>query len=254
MHPRSFTRARQEPGSEPLPARDRTRVRARSPPSERREDRQVSLLFGHGEPALALDGDTCGDLNSGTYGLTFTIEDVLCSDSDGDGFVNLPNCTSWHSNQATTCGIVDPFQFDPDTKAKCVCDGAFQVPVRIERPSGAVRERATQAVVTYEVSVRNNSVTRTVRIDSLEDDLYGDLADPSNPELDSTNCDALIGDLLPPGATSDSCRFAVIYADPGTAGALRNTVTAGIVDTANPDNRASVIGQTTIDVKLNVAP
>jgi hypothetical protein len=64
-------------------------------------------------PAEELDGDTCGDLNSGTYELTFTIHGVLCTDTDGDGFLNLPNCTSWHSNQGTTCNINTAFDFDP---------------------------------------------------------------------------------------------------------------------------------------------
>src|SRR4029453_10579735 len=67
----------------------------------------LSALSPGVSPALDLDGDTCGDLNAGTYDLTFTIPQVLCQDSDGDGFLNLPNCTSWHSNQGTLCSITD---------------------------------------------------------------------------------------------------------------------------------------------------
>ena len=71
----------------------------------------LSALTPSVSPALDPgDGDTCGDLNAGTYELTFTIPQVLCQDSDGDGFLNLPNCTSWHSNQGTACDISDPKQ------------------------------------------------------------------------------------------------------------------------------------------------
>src|SRR4029453_11099202 len=79
-------------------------------------------------PSLNLDADTCGDLNAGTYSLSFTIPNVLCQDSDGDGFLNLPNCTSWHSNQGTTCSITDAFTFRPATKSKCGWGATFQDP------------------------------------------------------------------------------------------------------------------------------
>ena len=204
-------------------------------------------------PALELDGDTCGDLNAGTYELTFTIPNVLCSDTNGDGFVNLPNCTSWHSNQRTACDIDDELGFHPDTKSKCVCDDDFQVPVIVELPSGVVEKTATQALVTYEVKVKNNSETRTVRILSLVDDIYGDIADDDNDDIQSTTCDDRIGNEIAPGATSNACEFTVLYPAPGTAGDLSNTVTAGVRDTGN-DNDSEFDGSTTINVDLNIAP
>ena len=92
----------------------------------------VSQLNNSG-PGLNLDGDACGDLNSGTYNVTFTIPDVLCTDTDGDGFLNLPNCTAWHSNAGTACNLdSSPSDANPDTKSKCVCDDKFQVPVTVE--------------------------------------------------------------------------------------------------------------------------
>src|SRR4029453_13633180 len=212
----------------------------------------LSALTPGVPPALNLDGDTCGDLNAGTYDLTFTIPQVLCQDSDGDGFLNLPNCTSWHSNQGTLCSITDAFTFRPDTKSKCVCDDTFQVPVTVESPSGAVNKSATQAVVTYEVSVKNNHTTRTVQINSLVDDLYGDIALVQGPVL-STDCNTLIGDTLAPGATSSACHFTVAYLTPGTAGDKKDTVTAEIEDTVN-HNKADVTGSATISVNLQVGP
>jgi hypothetical protein len=219
----------------------------------------LSALDPTVEPALNLDGDTCGDLNAGTYELTFTIPNVACVDTDGDGFVNLPNCTSWHSNQGTACTVSDPFVvanapgFRPDTKSKCVCDDTFQIPISIESPSGAVLKKATKAVVTYEVKVKNNSVTRTVKINSLVDDVYGDIADTSNANLLSTNCNTLIGDQLAPGATSDACTFTVQYDNPGTGGDVTDKVTSEIEDTVSA-TKINVDGSATINVNLNVTP
>src|SRR5688572_18132070 len=67
-------------------------------------------------PALNLDNDTSGDLNAGTYNVTFTIPGVSCQDTDNDRMLNLPNCTSWHSNQGTVSSITNASTFNPDTK------------------------------------------------------------------------------------------------------------------------------------------
>ncbi|HEY3172331.1 MAG TPA: hypothetical protein VGK86_07110, partial [Thermoanaerobaculia bacterium] len=195
-----------------------------------------------------LDGDTCWDLNAGTYSLTFEILHVFCHDSDADGFLNLPNCTSWHSNQGTACtvGNTDETDAKPDTKSKCVCDDTFQVPVTVESPTGAVSKTATKAVVTYEVTVTNNSATRTVKINSVVDDVYGDLTTKAGAP---TACSTLIGAQLAPGATSTACQFTGEYLNPGTGGDKKNIVTAQLEDTGN-GAKASVTGFTTINVNL----
>lgn len=214
-----------------------------------------SILTNGVTPALNLDGDSCGDLNAGSYtNVTFTIPGVLCQDTDGDGFLNLPNCTSWHSNAGNIC--TGPSTAAPETKSKCNCDDRFQVPVTVESPSGAVLVKATKSVVTYEVKVKNNSATRTVKINSLVDDLYGDLTKDKNSGnnlIQSTNCSALIGDTLAAGATSDACQFSAEYADPGTNGDQTNKVTAQIEDSGN-QTQINVDGSSTINVELNVVP
>jgi hypothetical protein len=209
----------------------------------------VTQLDNSGDPGSNLDGDTCGDLNAGSYEFSVTIPNVDCTDTNDDGFLNLPNCTSWHSNQGTLCDLGDVFTSDPDTKSKCTCDDTFQVPITVESPSGAVEKTATKAVVTYEVKVKNNSVTRTVKITSLVDDLYGDLATRSG-----STCGNLIDAILAPGATSAACTFTAEYLDPGTAGTKTNTITAHVEDTANASNAADLTGSTTIDVQLNITP
>src|SRR6185369_4053048 len=79
-------------------------------------------------PVLNLDNDVCGDLNAGSYvNITFTIPGVVCQDPDFDHFLNLPNCTSWHSNKSTGCSGFSTAQ--PETKSKCNCDDTFEVPV-----------------------------------------------------------------------------------------------------------------------------
>jgi hypothetical protein len=218
-----------------------------------------SVLTNGVAPALGLDKDTCGDLNAGTYtNITFTIPNVLCQDSDGDGFLNLPNCTSWHSNAGTVCSVTAAgiSGAAPETKSKCNCDDTFQVPVSVESPTGAVLKKATEAIVTYEIKVKNNSSTRTVKINSLIDDQYGDITkdkNSGNTAIETSDCGDLVGDTLMPAATSDACEFTVRYPHPGTGGDVVDKVTAEIQDTGN-NSTVNVDGSTAINVDLNVAP
>jgi hypothetical protein len=195
-------------------------------------------------PALNLDGDACGDLNAGTFNVTFTIPQVLCQDNDGDGFLNLPNCTSWHSNQGTVCSpITDAFQFDPDTKSKCVCDDNFQVPVRVETATLDVTKSAlpTQVpepsgTVTYTVAIKNTAQIETVTISSIIDDCpaaptdcnveYGNLGDVSNPNVSDNTCPSLIGTSLAPQATA-TCSFKALVS--GNAGDRKTDVVTACV-------------------------
>ena len=170
-------------------------------------------------PGEELDGDTCGDLRSGTYNLTFEIPGVLCVDTDGDGFLNLPNCTSWHSNQGTACNINTAFDFQPDTKSKCVCDDTFQVPVAVEQAEITVVKTAapisvpeTGGTVTYTVQVTNDSQFESVTITDITDNLYGNLGTNTPPQTNNT-CPSLIGVELGPqgsGTESASCSFDVL--------------------------------------------
>jgi hypothetical protein len=183
----------------------------------------LSALTPGVSPALELDGDTAGDLNSNTdpgYLLTFVIEDVLCQDSNNDGLLNLPNCTSWHSNQGTGATISNPFSnadaltFDPDTKSKCVCDDTFQVPVEVENATIEVTKTAAPLTIaepggeiTYTVSIKNTATIESVVIYSIIDDKFGDVADEvNNTSINSTDCDDLIGDTLAAQATA-TCTF-----------------------------------------------
>jgi len=170
-------------------------------------------------PVLELDGDSCGDLNSGTYEITFVIPDVECVAATGTNLLSLPNCTSWHSNQGTQCDISNPFStsdafdFRPDTKSKCVCDDDFTVPVTVEDAEIIVTKEASPpqvdepgGTVTYTVDIENAAEFETVVISSITDDVYGDLGDSSNTGVSDNTCDDLIGEDLDPGETV-SCTF-----------------------------------------------
>lgn len=177
-------------------------------------------------PALDLDGDTCGDLNSGSYEVTFTIPDVSCvgvtdPDNPDQKILKLPNCTSWHSNQGTACTISDPFStedaffFDPDTKSKCVCDDDFTVPVIVETATITTTKTAsptkvpeTGQDVTYTVMVTNDATFVSVELTTLNDVPFGDLTDSSNTNIMNSNCGGLVGVVLGPGE-SVMCTFQV---------------------------------------------
>jgi hypothetical protein len=142
-------------------------------------------------PALAItsssaDKDSCGDLNSGTYNVTFTIPQVLCEAAlnTDPPVLKLPNCTSWHSNSSTACtapgndnSIQAASYFHPDTKSKCVCDDNFTVPVIVEHPNITVDKTASPTQlnepggnVTYTVKVTNPAEVAFVTLTSISDD------------------------------------------------------------------------------------
>jgi uncharacterized repeat protein (TIGR01451 family) len=193
-------------------------------------------------PAQNIDGDTCGDLNAGTHNLTFTIPNVLCADPDGDGFLNLPNCTSWHNNQGTACSIsgtnLSEFNFKPDTKSKCNCDDTFQVPVIVETAQlNVVKTASPETVpepggtVTYTVQITNNAQSVSVTINTIIDDLYGDVGDATNTNVTNNTCPTKIGVVLGPGG-STSCTFdALVSGDNGDV--ITDTVEVCGTDSAN---------------------
>jgi hypothetical protein len=171
-------------------------------------------------PSLNLDGDTCGDLNSGTYQVSFTIPNVSCNDTNDDKLLNLPYCTSWHSKQGTLCEIssagfvvADAKYFAPDTPSKCVCDDTFQVPVLVEEATIEVTKTADPMTVpepggevTYTVSIKNTASLESVAIYSIIDNIYGDLGDKDNEAVTDNGCPDLIGDTLGAGLTT-TCSF-----------------------------------------------
>lgn len=233
-------------------------------------------------PAQNLDGDTCGDLNAGPYELTFEIKDVLCEDDDGNGLLNLPNCTAWHSNAGTSCSS-DPFVLSshkPETKSKCKCDDNFNIPVRVETPGVSVDKSATPdsvsengSQVTFTATVKNDSGTVSVAIKSLTDsspilgpnpvDLLGisqcgagqpspSFIGPCTPANATTACPSLNNLQLAAGASA-SCQFALFIK--GNAGAtIPDTVRACVTSLANGEEACGTAVEEVVVTDVSVDP
>lgn len=197
----------------------------------------LSALTPGVSPALNLDNDAAGDLNSGTYQVEFEIPNVMCVDTDKDGNLNLPNCTSWHNNTSVVATVSDPFNladaatFKPDTKSKCTCDDDFEVPVKVEDAKITVTKTAAPtsvnevgAAVTFTATVKNDSQVATLKITSIKDQITGGglydlggiqgctagqptagLPGPCTPS-GMTSCASLIGTTLP-ASGSATCYF-----------------------------------------------
>jgi uncharacterized repeat protein (TIGR01451 family) len=172
----------------------------------------LSVLTKTLQPAEDLDGDFCGDLPSaGSVFVTFSIPDVLCNDSDGDGLVNLPNCTSWHNNRGTACNqATDAI---PETKAKCKCDDAFNIPVTVEPPDISVVKTPNPTSVNFP----GGNVTFTVTVTNEGDPGSGNVTlsqlveDPdSNPATNNSitfnAANICLDTVLSPGE-STTCTF-----------------------------------------------
>ena len=72
-------------------------------------------------PYANFDGDACGEIEQGVL----TYKDVVritvpCSDTDGDGILDVGTCTSWRSSGSGACAsVADAI---PDTGSKCNCE------------------------------------------------------------------------------------------------------------------------------------
>jgi hypothetical protein len=208
----------------------------------------LSKLEPDENPGEDLDGDTCGDLNAGTYEATFTIPGVECvgvpdPDNPDQLILQLPNCTSWHSNQGTTCNIDTASGFAPDTKSKCVCDDDFTVPVIVETATLLVTKTATPTSmfepggeVEFTVEVLNQAQFVSVTIDSVIDDIYGDVADTGNLAIISTTCDALLDLELGPLASESCSFFANVTGDAG----FSQTDNVEVCAAQDPDDPADI--------------
>ena len=99
---------------------------------------------------------------------------------------------------------------------------------------------------TFTVSVNNPSKDDPIKITSLIDNVYGDLA-----TLPGSTCGSLIGTTLAPGATSAPCTFVGQFKGNG-GDAQTDTVTATGVDTNG--NMAQSTAQATVHLTTTVTP
>jgi hypothetical protein len=164
------------------------------------------------------NGDLCGDIinntktvsNNNPQILKLTVSTACVGDSDGH--LKLPNCTSWRtSGQNDTCKV--PFDAYPGAPSKCNCQPGFTIDIFVETASVEVTNTAspthvpeTGGTVTYTVTMKNKATQVSLTINSISDDIYGDLGDANNAAVTNNTCPSLIGTSLAAGATT-SCTF-----------------------------------------------
>ncbi|WP_437870099.1 DUF7507 domain-containing protein [Sorangium sp. So ce363] len=189
--------------------------------------------------------DTCGDIRKPDHSPLFpqiTLTDVVCADQDGDGFLNLPNCTSWR--QSGSNGLcTSPLQAFPGAPSKCNCDPGFNVPIPVPPATLEVVKTASptsvsepEGTVTFTVSVTNTGTdpNNDVMLNSLVDTVYGDITTPGHDGITSTTC--AVPQTLVSGVPYE-CTFTATVA--GNVGAETDVVTASGED----ENGNTVTGQ-----------
>lgn len=171
--------------------------------------------------------DICGDIDSAnTPQVIRETVTVMCADTNSDSRVDLPWCTSWRQPGAnevcdsatfTTAGTFDAF---PGSPSKCNC-GTLNIDVFLETASiTVVKDAVTPTVseaggdVTYSVAVTNHAQVSSVTLDSLIDDLYGDITKkaPDNPLISDTNCTLATIPAEPSDQNPYTCQFTVAVA------------------------------------------
>jgi hypothetical protein len=134
--------------------------------------------------------DNCGDTTSADGAkqiITVEVDNAQCA-AGPDGFLRLPNCTSWQQPGGVLYCYSDPSKGWPFTPAaspgspsKCHCDSGFEVPIAVQTPGVSVKKSADKTslddpggTVTYTVAVTNDqSNFGSVTLRQVCDNVYG---------------------------------------------------------------------------------
>lgn len=82
-----------------------------------------------------------------------------------------------------------------------------QVPIiEIDKTADPLEQNEPGGTFTFDVVVTNPGVNE-LTITSLTDDVYGDLNDPANPNVDNNTCAGAVGTTLAPNGGTFSCSF-----------------------------------------------
>jgi hypothetical protein len=201
-----------------------------------------SSTFYQGDPSPP---DLCGDINAAhnpqVIRQTITTQ---CVDTNGDGKLNLPWCTSWRqpgANEVCDSTTASPpttaanFDAYPGSPSKCNC-GTLDVNIFLETATIEVTKTAspttvpeTGGTVTYAVSVKNLATVVSVTLDELTDDIYGDITTTGHDGITATTC------TLATIAAGDTynCTFTVSMGPGDTGDTIHDTVTACGTDSQN---------------------
>lgn len=175
---------------------------ANNPALSCESDRDCKSVGG----TCAFTQDLCGDIDDAHNPLhpVVTIT-AACADFDGNGKLNLPTCTSWRQPGANEL-CLGPEDAFPGAPSKCNCDYGFELDIDV--PPATITVTKTPSVtsvdepgemVTFDVTIRNDSPFAKVVIDSIDDDIFGDLT-----TFPGSTCEA--PQAIAPGATY-ACSF-----------------------------------------------
>jgi len=209
----------------------------------------ADLASGAG-PYRDIDGDSCGDVRATDVTVkSIALDPILCKDSDGDGNLDVGAVLTWSSNkQQDVCSDPgDAANFIPTTQSKCRYEENINLPIPVEdAPSIRVEKLATPSqindndLVTFDVVVINtSSASDTVSLDTLVDNVHGDLNGQGSCATPQT---------IAPGALYE-CSFqqrirgAVGYVEVDTVTATARDE-EGVTVSDNDDARVEIIGST----------
>ena len=220
-------------------------------------------LDGTNDDPLGLTQDECGDINDSHTPLyaEITLAGVVCIDPDEDGQLNLPNCISWRQPGANEL-CLSPLDSYPGTPSKCRCDIAFNVPIDVPPAELAVTKTADPTEVyepggdvTFNVQLTNNSIdpSNSVDLDTLVDDVYGDLLDPNNNNVFNNSCNSDELDMNIGAGETVSCTFTAQVLGNVSDSPQIDTVVASGWDQRDPPNQISGSDDASVAI-LDVAP
>lgn len=197
-----------------------------------------SATFLNKDPAPDICGDIDSDHNPQVIRQTIT---TMCADTNNDSKVNLPWCTSWRqpgSNEvcdSATFTAASTFDAYPGSPSKCNC-GDLNIDVFLETASiTVVKDAVTPTVletggsVTYSVAVTNNAQVSDVTLDSLEDNLYGNITTTGHNGITATTCTlaTIPAESNDPGGQNPyTCQFTVTVGPGNTGQKITDIVTA----------------------------
>jgi cysteine-rich repeat protein len=218
-----------------------------------------TLPFQPDLPFLDLDGtgddpggviqDTCGDIDESHNPIFSDISGitVTCVDKNGDGKLDLPNCLSWRQPGANDL-CTSPLDAYPGAPSKCRCGSVSIIDIAV--PPGAVRVTKTAspssvnepgAPVTFQVLLENPS-TAVLTIDTLVDNIYGDLDGQGTCSVPQT--------IFPGG--SYTCSFTVMVTGVG-GGVETDIVTAsGSDQNQNPVSDSDDASVAIVDIPSQI--
>ena len=183
-------------------------------------------------------GDVCGDIDAAHNPQNLHLTLTVACQGDADGKLKLPNCTSWRQPGSNEVCDEATGAF-PGSPSKCNCSPGFTLDIFVETATIEVTKTAltptvpeTGGSVTYSVAVKNLAEVATATLDSLTDNLYGDITTTGHdgitattcvPDADTSTCE--VGGTIAAGATC-TCSFTVAV-PPGDVGqTITDTVTA----------------------------